>query len=500
VTREIRQAVQNALISAKGTLSLAAHAQKIGVAPRVLSMLLGDPDKLAQEPLRSAKAEMGRAETLGRIYAYLVAADDFAGRHDQEDVVAAFGLDFSKSSVRQGWERALSAVPAVPPADPFVTHGDPTIERIVRGSDERPPNVVIAGILDWEPYTDRTLALEQTFAGKFMRRLLGSLDPSQWTVRLERLGFGDILTPEGLKNGTVDAIFSVYDLPSRRLAGFDFIRIPGLRAPLSALVFSDRRFGPMTWSTLLDVDATGDLRVFGVMSDASELLIRGVCRYPDDRVVDIAIDKNEGRDRCIAEKLLAEVADFEAKRKDFLAGKASCPVPFAFVGDATVVAEVEGLLRAVPRKNDPGSEEETGEPYDQGPVRLETITDVAIDDRRPSYHLGVAISANSPRWLSVLKDALVDELFGNAVAVTANSYAEMLAVPSEVEIDTLPKDWSAETRDIFTGKVWKRLRELAQDEDASERKNPARQMRIGKMIKQVEAMWQPPFAIMEAYR
>jgi hypothetical protein len=469
--REIREKLERQ----RQGLSLNAYARSIMIAPATLKKLLDDPPESVLElgVVKSgghAKGAAGHAESIGRLYGFLVNRGEKLD-FDVQGAARAFGLDTDNVHVQQGLLRAR-------PADAFITQNDPTLVRIVRGDSNRPANQVRAGILAWPPYSSDRRNLEASFAGSMMTRLLGALNPLSWgPPKLESLEFHQVLTPDLLKTGFVDAIFSLYDVASRRIAGFDFIHVPGLSAPLGGLFFgsksSDLSKGETRWADLLDPTHFSDLRVYVVGADAGELLMRGPCAYDAERVEAIGAEDvaDGGLDDKIARTLIQAGRSFAEEEVIFREGGGFArPAPFAFVADAGMVERVRARYRALAQ----------AEAADLPKAQV-----LDADGHRPAYPIGIAVSANSERWVAILRNALVRELFVNSGALTAKNYAALLAQPSAIAVGDLGDEIPAHVQLTFTDTVLSELKKFETSPDEAVRR------RVMEVQADIQETWMP---------
>jgi hypothetical protein len=484
--------VRAVIADLRGGQPITKFAQEIRVAPATLRTLLNEPPgKLSaqfQEMVAKTrvKAITGRAESLGRIYGFLVRKER-PWEGNENDFVALFGLDAQNAYVEQGLQRWRESAK---PADTFLTQDDITLDRIVAGDGaDRSAKTVRAGILVWPPYCSDKNDLGGSFAGRMMRRLLGSLRPDKsWKApELVPLQFHQILTPEILKTGHVDAVFCLYDLPSRRMAGFEFIHLPGLAGQQAAMAISDPQDQiALTWDLLLDPERNNGLLVYVVSDDAAERLVSGPCAYPPERVRPI---KAEGAivelNESIAQTLVEAARNYVAAREEFRRNPVVAPpASIAFVGDAAMVQDVLNKFRARVRADEP---------------RLAQMVSIVSEDNKrcPKYPIGIAVSANSKRWREILHDTLVRELFETTVSLTARAYAELLAEPSSIRLVPLGDEISSSARDCFIEDVLKELERLeaaVKGQGLPKLQEEARISRFGSIREEIERTWSPPAA------
>lgn len=427
-----------------------AFAKDVGVAPQTLLWILNDGNSASKQAISassSAKAKAGFGESLGRMVAYANRGQSGDSIWSSDAVIEALNLDAKDPSIQQGLNRYHSLATA---ADIFLTHEDRTLERIVRGGENRPANTPIAGVLVWPPYclsSDET-ELNQSFAGGLVRRLLGCLNPLGWNQpQLKSMSFADVITPSALRDGEIDILMSLYDTSARRLAGFDFIHIPGIGAPMGGLKFGIDA-GAIAWADVLDPynSAVKDIEVYVLRNDAGDQLITGSCGYAAGKVT--RLPEDESSDPTPENIALALSSLLLARER----GDALRNQPFVFVADAS-------LVHAVKLKID-----ENLINLGKKPAEADNLMkDIKADTDTPVYAIGLAVAANSPRWRKIISDALIDEIFGNMIGVTARSYAKLLASPSTIKLTSLTPELPEHVATDFANRVLKVLNEMAAD-------------------------------------
>ena len=477
------RALRNLLAMHQAGLPFTSYAKELRVAPGTLrSFLEDDIDTLKskgsirdEKGKERPKAVGGRAESVGRIYNFLKAREMRPLPFSDLEAAVAFGLDPENRHVLQGLRRAKE------PTDTFVTQNDDTLKRIESGEGPgRTPNTTVAGILYWPPYSSDRRKPEDSFAGDMMRRLLGSLNPLEWgPPECISLEFHEILTPDLLKSGRVDAIFSAYDTSARRLSGFEFIHVPGLSAPLGAVCFHTGELPDemLKWAHLLDPARSPHFDVHAVEGDAGQLLLLGACGYEVVNAIAPEAERNDLLTDRVVETLVENAKEYVRLKRLHAAGERdSPPAPFAFVADAGMVQEVRDQYQRVAAKH----------------VELERLQTRVLpkDHDRPEYPIGIAVSATSIRWQEILRDAMVRELFINSGPVTARSYAKLLAEPSKISIGDLGPEIPEHVRRTFARAVITAL------EDASARAGPGSKgddirKRIREVIVDICERWTP---------
>jgi hypothetical protein len=412
---------------------LAAFARTIGVAPKaVLEMMRGDAGA-GDQSNATGKALAGRAESIGRIV-------DFANQGtpakmiDPVEVLKELGFDVEDYNVRRGLSRRQAIVRA---RQEISTHGDPVIERILFGDGPaRAPNVVhAAAVAPQFPFCPDEKEIERSFSGKFLRRLLNCLQPAKWEIPpLLTLSYSELFDIDKLRDGEIDVAFGLFDTPSRRLDGFDFIHLPGLGSPLICLSFGVDGFG---WAELLDsdMDRPEEFDIVVIRGEVGDILISGSCDYPE-RLIQ-RFDTNATPDDVARALGPRAVAAYRRSGTDALTR------PFLFCSGMGMADELGYKL------NDYLLQE--GIPPDEvGTVYKKVKKQKEEPSLYPIYKVGLAVNSVAERWRQILQQAVVSELFVNSRAVTARQYIDLLSMESSVEMIPLVSDLPADVADLFT--------------------------------------------------
>jgi hypothetical protein len=443
-------AVRAELGDKQGGQAITPFAKQIGISPNTLRALMSkEPDVLQAEvdgweETKSWKALIGRAESIGRIVQFLNRFDK--EKWDPVPVLTSFRLDPTNQYVKQGLHRCGQAVP---PPDAQITRGDPTLARILNGGPDRLRNTIRAGVLIWSPYAENVETLPQSFAGKLLRRLLRSLNPVDWEKPdLRGLDLKDVLKPDKLKSGEIDLLVPIYDLPSRRMEGFEFIHLPGLSSPMGAISVGTRR---IDWDDILDPQRGGRLQVLVVKHDVGQTLI-GTCDYPDERIQTIELDDGTDQNK-IAMTVVSRANTFINQQVKYdNRGVGTQPDPFALIGDASVIDKVEEEISTLFSLLKLSEDSTIGHNIlDYVREYVHKIPPDALD--APTYPLSIAVSGDSQIWLGILERALISELFINTSGLTAKNYADLLVKPSAIRLCALESNIPQSAQSRF----WKHL-------------------------------------------
>jgi hypothetical protein len=426
--------------------SLADYAKRVQVAPQTLAEVINAEPGVYGD-LTNKKAS-GRAGTLERIVRFANAGMDVPV--ELFDVLRSLGLAGHEPNVGQGLTRSVATYVSSEEVE-FRTHGDIVLKEIERrrlNGDERP---IKAGIYRWAPFfsPDRE-DVRDSFAGKLMRRLLGCLSPGRWhEPELQEVGYSTMVNTDSVRTGKLDAAFCMYEIPSRRLEGFDFIRIPGIGGTLGAVAFSFDK--EVIWERIIDRDdlgATEGLRVFVIKDEVGDCFLSGSCDYREgqiqrfERSLDF-LNISKGLWQHIEKQLY---------------DRSTYTQPFLFCADVSVAQSVEKELRSLIR-----TEADSGIRADLNRKVLRISPDPLFS---PVYPIGIAISGMATRWRDILTDALCTELFMNGGALTAKHYLEMLSLKdaSSITIVQLTPDLPYDVAERFSEHVRNALKHWTGDE------------------------------------
>jgi hypothetical protein len=430
-------------------LSWADFARRVHVAPQTLmDIIRAEPGAYRDAPSKKAA---GRTETVSRIVRFV--NQDADNPVNLIAVLHALGLESEGLAAAEASNKLT--VTRVQEEDVlFRTHGDVVLTRIERRKLAGDPNPVKAGIDEWAPFCPPGEGMESSFAGVFMRRLLGCLNPLDWgNPELKPLGFSEASDANCVLNGKYDALFSVYDIPSRRLSGFEFIRLPGLRGALGAIAFGFDH--AVTWESILDRDELSDssLTVFVIEGEVGDFFLSGSCDYKEGQI--------ERLGKSIkAPDIAKSLWDFIKPRLD----RRGQVDPFLFCADQAITTKVELELMRIFGANlhDPRASELTGKLQRVDPQTLFS----------PHYPLGIAVHGRALRWIDVLRNTLQTELFMNGAALTAKHYVQMLGRhdAETLQLAELKSDLPADIADAFVGHIGHALQAFEREKGASHRR------------------------------
>jgi hypothetical protein len=283
--------------------------------------------------------------------------------------------------------------------------------------------------VDLRPFVD-PLPTADSFFEAYAHRLVGSLEPS-WGIRTRKGAAADLvdaLTAESPELSLALGLFETGYLKNRGLA---FLPLPGWRLGFSAVwVTGESRSSSVTWGEIASPDPRGGLRYMVQECDPAWSLVRSQWAVHPERIV--------VRRRAVPE-LLAEDLKRRAQRRP---------------NETTaLVADEETCRRAFDEL----------ERQDGFGRHFEAVRVAPPAAERPRFRLGVAVRADSTRWLELLQHAWREELFGTSRAATAALYADLLSttsrtlvasngLPDELPTNVRPEHFpeaNAEFQDVF---------------------------------------------------
>ena len=254
------------------------------------------------------------------------------------------------------------------------------------------PDPVEAGYVDMRPFVD-PLPGEDSFFESYASRLVGALDPS-WGVRARRGAAGDLVDALTAEEPALSLALGLFETAHLRSRGLEFLPLPGWRLAFSAVwVAPPSRSPPLTWREMASADPGGGLRYLVQDCDPALSLVRSQwARHPERIVV---------RRRAVPEAIAEDLQRLVQRRPDGAV---------AFIADEETCRRV---LDALEHNDGFGRE-------------IDAVRVVPPAEERPRVQLGIAVRADSGRWLELLEHAGREELFGASRAVTARLYADLL--------------------------------------------------------------------------
>ena len=364
--------LQKTLVRASKATSQADIATAAEVSTRTVSQIL--KSKFATNPSPaspkiSAKQLKGYIEALTRLSVYF-ALDPIETIRDYNIDPELPGVSEIIDSVRR-------------------KHSPTKSDRIISRIHDR-GNIVRVGIFDWQPWKRPNEPPRDSWAYKYLKRLLGSVNPDY------KLEVRSITSIQDIFNALSydDIFFGGYDTPYRRLRGLEFIHVPGLGVPLSGLTIRTEKL--LDWTDVLDnsIKSRGKISLFVVDQEVGHLFLAGA-------------SSNDNAFTVIAQ------ADRTYIASEFLSAARDPSIWPILIADQTSIIGVMDEIKAL-----------SGPSEDADLQNIVELTDGNL--RAPVYRLGIAVPADAVVFKELLETAQREELFQNAYAVTAQSYVELL--------------------------------------------------------------------------
>lgn len=411
-----------ALLKNEPGLKIQGAAKAANVSPNTLTAIMHEeygPHAWKLDNPPGPKQLQGWAEALTRVALYL-RVDALGKRFIPEELVSSFGIELTPV--------VLTAMNRVQSHPNFGGVSDRVLDRIAaRGGRVR------IGVLRWEPFVDPGADVTTSWAGRFMRRWVGCLNPA-WTPDIQAVETIDDALDGVLRAGDgFDCMFGTYDSVSRRLHGLQSLHLPGLGVPLGAIHLprtSSQADAPLTWTQLLS-PSLSRVRVVVIEREVGHLFLWGACGYNK-------FDFVRGTSTAT---IAAEFASFvygSTETRVFVADRVTC----------------RRLIEALTKNSQswlPLIKDVSGKEKEQLVARMQTSVFVHEGDDRsliPVYRLGISIPADADRWGALLLAARNEELFRNAIGLTAEAYAEILANSEDLRPVSLGPDlpWPTATQ------------------------------------------------------
>ena len=424
LARELRSRLSGPSKSTKQSLAKSAGVSTLTVQEVERGTYATDPRPSNDPEECSPRQLRGYVEALTRLAVFL-------GLEPKEQV-EAYGIDLNWAGVN-GWVTRTARRNVIAKG-----MTDEAIDTIVdRGGVE-------FGILRWQPFTKYGEPLANSWAYRYVARLIGSLNP-RWNRQAPREfnSINDAIESLTSRVNQPEIVFGIYDTPYRRLRGLRFLHLPGLGIPLGALGHqdSDATTQALSWSSIIRSgrDHGRPIRAVVVDDEVGHLFLMGACGYVDD---DLVVWKGEMTPE-LAEVFLHEVSEPRGKRVILVADRLTCERVRSWLRDPSWIdgAALSESARAVARE----------------------IGFVPDDRTVPVYRVGLALPSEADRLADLLAVAQSEELFRNARSLTASEYAQLLAQSAEVRPLPLRPDLPQFEADAFAEECVYALGKLLED-------------------------------------
>ena len=287
----------------------------------------------------------------------------------------------------------------------FITAIDAEIEET---SAKKTLHQVKVGICAWEPFSESNIDTENTWAAKYCRRLLKSVEPTTAIeyFKVDNLdeGIKQLKEKERKGNNHLDMIFGLYETPSRIYEGLDFIPLPGLEIEMGCICPD---IETKKWSGFFNLLQTEkeNIRPLVIENDIGYGFITGGC----------ALDLSKEQLLSFEDDLLNE---FLSKNYPYFNGES--PLFYPLVVEKGTAFKVLNKLKYELKASEFLTE--------KGKEKLDKVIKFGLLESKdaPSYRVGIAISHQCKKiQSSVISYCQRHELFKNTLKLTAIEYMNL---------------------------------------------------------------------------
>jgi len=446
-TGETKTKLLAAMVHRQQSTRLQVIARDAGVSTNTLNQIIkgkyGPADELRPDETPTPKKLQGWAEVLTRLCLYLKTGPD-GSVLDPEDVINEYKIP-SNPVVKEAIERTKLRWSA-----PH-RESDPALDAIESRKTVDQPAEVRAGILRWEPFVAAGQKIESSWGWRFTQRLIACINPEWKCTPVEIDTIDKALSSVFERSPGCEIVFGMYDTPYRRLRDLNFIHLPGLGVPLGAL--HDPNIGvAITWNDLLipPPSSLDRSRIVVLGGEVGHLFFWGPCRYEASDFV--IVESGAGDTPGIAAQFASEIHSRKEGRNVIFT--ADCLTCTRVLDELTTKSN---WVARLPQSLSGAAREELVK-------RMRSVTKVQYEpDLIPVYRLGLSFRADARRWGELLLIARDDEMFRNAVGITAEAYAQILAASSDIKILPLHPDLSPISARNFAEMVKTRLEDRDHD-------------------------------------
>lgn len=392
-------------ISEEGSQAQVAKRARVSTGT-INQVLKGD---FATDPVpQKAEATQlrGYAEALTRLSTYL-------------------GLDVWATLSEYGIEPTdaieLAVMRARREATPPRLRGDPVIADIIGRATEEYPGVVSIGLALSPQFHSRESKEGLVFAQRYMARLIGSINP-MWGLDPHTLDnipqcIDALLPSSGDDRGKrrvrpCDVVFGLYDTPYRQFRELDFLFLPGIRLPLGAVTTSN---ASMNWRGILGLGQVERPFALVLREEAGHLFLQGPCQFHDKEDLRV-LDVDSAHEMAAA--FAYALTEWRERRA------------VIFVAEHSMCRRVLDSLQA-----DAWSSSRVTSARPQPRITSDDLESVGLVDvsqqDTPRYKVGIAVRRDAREWLRLIKVAEEHEIFGNALPLTAQLYADLFRLKRE---------------------------------------------------------------------
>lgn len=381
-------------------------AREAGVANRTMTAVLNA--QYANDPPPSLNPEICTRSQLRGYVTSLISLAKFA-ELPVEATLCEYGID-------PAWPSVSVAISTLTPRN---------TKRIVTDTLEsvRSDGVVVVGVLSWwSLFPDGPdNRVETSWAARYVRTLLGCLNPS---LRVEFRRFDDVR--EGIESllaapPEIHLLVGVSDTSFRRLQGLEFVNLPGIGVPISALAFAPAE-SRLTFEDFLGLPdnylALRNIQFITLADEVGDIFLRS---HLNNCLGSTSVTRLEINDPSSLSKTLLELAS-------------DIRTNLVFVADAVTTGRVEQeIQRTVVQMTSRLSS--SMEPNEL--MRISARNKHFIkSDAWPIYPLSIAVPQGASDWCEILKRCQREELFSNQATLTSILYEKLLT--SEDRFSPLP--------------------------------------------------------------
>jgi hypothetical protein len=280
--------------------------------------------------------------------------------------------------------------------------------EIEEASSKKTLHQVKIGICAWEPFSESNIDIENTWAAKYCRRLLKSVEPTTSIeyFKVDKLdeGIAQLKEKERKGNNHLDMIFGLYETPSRIYEGLDFIPLPGLEIEIGCICPNIKTENWSDFFNLLQTEKE-NIRPLVIENDIGFGFITGGC----------ALDLSKEQLLSFEDDLLNE---FLSKNYQYFNDESPFFYPL-IVEKGTAVKVLEKLRYEL----------KTSEFLTEtGKEKLKEVIQFGLlkSEGAPSYRVGIAIGHQCKKInASVISYCQRHELFKNTLRLTAIEYMNL---------------------------------------------------------------------------
>ena len=394
--REIWRALQEA---DEQSSSRQALARRLGISTHTIQRILVDgdvPDLAGTSNLRVTRAWV---RILTRLAHHLGA--------DTRSWVEAAGVSWCgevESVVEEATARLTAREAAIRPDLGLEGPGEEVLPQ-VRGYEF--PDEIGVTVAAWGPLGLRVVETDRSYLETYLSRLIHTIRPDcriRITAADADVNGAVIAAEEGAGHGTRGGgriVAGVTNTLALRMAGLDFVGLPGLKIRLSALALRKKpdRMSPPTWTEAVSPGLWRDNKYLVAQQGLAYHFLRGQCGLTEENLI-----VRETRDPAeIAETLSREAALWESSIHQ---------ERWVILVDDEETCH--GVRLALSGRDD---------------VRRDFVVEElqGIPEDFPAYQIGIAVPARDREIRDLLKAATMIDLFGSGRAHTARLYANLIA-------------------------------------------------------------------------